>query len=227
MSEITRPNNRLLAALPPQTYQAVLPKLEKIKLKAGDRLYGPGDDFTHVYFVESGIVAILVVIDNDLTFQCCMVGDEGMIGVPVFLGIKTSGNRALVQCPGTAIRMKNTDFFEECSTNSEWSVLMREFTYSTIMHIALSAACNRFHNLEARFALWLLMTHDRLRSGEFIITQEFMSYMLGVRREAISKTAARFQERQLIGYSRGNFTILDRTGLEKIVCSCYEPIPAH
>ncbi|MEO6655340.1 MAG: Crp/Fnr family transcriptional regulator [Pyrinomonadaceae bacterium] len=221
MSEITKPNNRLLAALAPQTYQAVLPKLERIELNAGDTLYGPGDDFTHVYFVESGIVAMLVVIDNDLTFQCCMVGGEGMLGVPVFLGVKTSGNRAVVQCPGTAIRMKNTDFFEECSTNSEWSAIMREFTYSTIMHIALSAACNRFHNLEARLALWLLMTQDRLGSSEFKITQEFMSYMLGVRREAVSKIAASFQQHQLISYSRGDFTILDRKGLAKMVCSCY------
>lgn len=222
MSKSTKPKNKLLAALPIKAFQPLRPKFERIDLHVGDRLYDPGDDFTHVYFVESGIIAMLVIADQDSTLQCCMVGSEGMVGLPVFFGIKTAANRAVVQCPGTALRMKTTDFRNECADGDGWSSMMHQFAYKTLTQISLTAACNRFHGLDGRLARWLLMTRHRLGSDEFNITQEFMSYMLGVRREAISKAAGSFQDRSLIRYSRGNFSILDPKGLEAIACNCYQ-----
>lgn len=227
MSEIAKQKNRLLAALPRETYQRLLPKLERVELHAGDRLYDPGDDFTHVHFVESGILAMLIVADEASTLQCCMVGNEGMIGMPVFLGIKTSGNRALVQADGSAMRLKVADFRAECALQSKLHEAMQVFTHATIIQIARAAACNRFHSTEFRLARWLLMAHDRLKTDTFRITQEFMSYMLGVRREAVSKIATSFQNQNLIKYSRGDFSIIDRKGLEAIACNCYAVIAAN
>ena len=227
MYEDNRPANLMLGALSVRAYQNLLPKLERVELHAGERLYDMGDDFTHVHFVESGIIAMLVVTDKDSAQQCCMVGYEGMIGMPVFLGIKTSGNRAVVQASGTALRLRVDDFREECSIKPKLYEVMQLFTYATITQIARGSACNRFHSNETRLARWMLMAHDRLKSNSFRITQEFMSYMLGVRREAVSKIATSFQNQKLIKYSRGDFSILNRKGLEAISCNCYQVIAAN
>ena len=139
-----------------------------------------------------------------------MVGSEGMAALPVFLGVKVSKNRAVVQGVGFAQRMKVADFLKECSVSDELPRLLRLFTYSILMQIARSAVCNRFHPIESRMARWLLMTQDRMKSTEFKITQEFLSYMLGVRREAVNKAATGFQRRKLISYVRGQMSILNR-----------------
>jgi len=221
MSETTTSRNQLLAALPIKAYRRLLPKLERFELIFGAQLYNPGDAFTHAYFPESGIISMLAVTDNDSTLEVAMVGNDGMVGLPVYLGIKISDNRAVVQGDGCSFRITAADLVKECETGQDLSRIMRAFTYSIVMQIARSAVCNRFHGIESRLARWLLMTQDRMMSSEFKITQEFLSYMLGVRREAVSKAATGLQKQDIISYVRGNMSILDRQKLEAIVCNCY------
>ena len=151
-----------------------------------------------------------------------MVGREGMAPPPAFLNIKKSTWDARVQGDGSAHRMKLEDFLAECTASEDLSRVMKAFTYSVILQLTRAAICNRFHSTEARLARWLLMTRDRMRSDTFRVTQEFLSYMVGVRREAVNKAAGNFARRDLISYSRGEMTIDDRKGLRAIACNCYE-----
>lgn len=227
MSETTNCKNHLLAALPTKAYRRLLPKLERFELIFGARLYNPGDAFTHAYFPESGIISMLAVTEDNSSLEVAMVGNDGMVGLPVYLGIKVSDNRAVVQGVGFALRITAADLAKECETGQDLSRIMRAFTYSIVIQIARSAVCNRFHGIESRLARWLLMTQDRMMSSEFRVTQEFLSYMLGVRREAVSKTATGLQNQHIISYVRGNMSILDRQKLESIVCNCYGIILAR
>jgi len=222
MSPSSKSNNHLLAALPAKTYKDLFAKLERVDLNFGEIVYGPGDVLSHIYFVESGIVSMLAVIDAHSTLEVGMVGVEGMVGLPVFLGKKHSSNRAVVQGDGHALRIKAADFNAECGAGNGLSQVMLAFTYSILVQIARSAVCNRFHDIESRLARWLMMTQDRMRSTEFRITQDFLSYMLGVRREAVNKAATSLQQRKLISYVRGHMSVIDRKGLEALACNCYE-----
>ena len=221
MSETTKPANRLLAALPAKDYARLLLKLEEIPLTFAKTLYEPGDIIRHVYFPNSGIISLLSAVEERSLVEVGIVGNEGFVGVPVFLGVKTSNNCALVQGAGVALEMKTADFLAECENGGALPRLLQRYTHSLIMQISQSAACNRFHPIEARLARWLLMTSDRMESDEFQITQEFLSNMLGVRREGVSKSATQLQQNELINYSRGKITILNRAGLEAASCRCY------
>lgn len=224
MIEIQNPQNRLLAALPKKIFQKLLPKLELTTLVFGENIYKSGDIINHVYFPESGIVSLLSSVEENSTLEVGIVGNEGMVGLPVFLGVKTSNNYALVQGTGFSLRMSAESFLEECKNGGELSRVLQLFINSLLTQISQSAACNRFHEIESRLARWLLMTHDRMQANEFQITQEFLSNMLGVRREAVNKSALHLQQKQLISYSRGNLTILDRKELENVACNCYKII---
>lgn len=224
MIEIQNPQNRLLAALPKKIFQKLLPKLELTTLVFGENIYKSGDIINHVYFPESGIVSLLSSVEENSTLEVGIVGKEGMVGLPVFLGVKTSNNYALVQGTGFSLRMSAESFLEECKNGGELSRVLQLFINSLLTQISQSAACNRFHEIESRLARWLLMTHDRMQANEFQITQEFLSNMLGVRREAVNKSALHLQQKQLISYSRGNLTILDRKELENVACNCYKII---
>ena len=204
MSEIVRSANRLLAALPAKEYNRLLPKLREVPLTYTETVYEPGDVIRRVYFPISGIISLLSAVGERSLLEVGIVGNEGFVGLPVFLGVKTSGNRALVQGAGVALEMKTTDFLAECKNGGALPTLLQRYTHSLLTQISQSAVCNRFHAIEARLARWLLMTADRMGSNDFQITQEFLSNMLGVRREAVSKSATNFQQRQLISYSRGN-----------------------
>jgi len=221
MPETTKPNNRLLAALPAKEYQRLLPKLKEIPLIYTKTIYESDDIISRVYFPESGIVSLLSAVGERSLLEVGIVGNEGFIGLPVFLGVKTSNNRAIVQGAGVALEMKTSDFLAECNNGGALSRLLQRFTHSLLTQISQSAACNRFHEIEARLARWLLMTADRMASNEFQITQEFLSNMLGVRREGVSKAAASIQQNKLISYSRGKISVLDRAGLESAACRCY------
>ncbi len=221
MSQPVNQKNQLLAALPAKTYGRLLPKLERIGMTFGEQLYNPGDVFSHVYFPESGIISMLAVSDEASSLEVAMIGDDGMAGLPVFLGVKVAVDRAVVQGSGHAFRIKVADFIEECDSQGGMTQIMLGFTYSIILQIDRSAVCNRFHSIESRLARWLLLTQDRMKSSEFRVTQEFLSYMLGVRREAVNKAAKELQRRNLISYVRGTMTIVDRKELESIVCGCY------
>lgn len=227
MSETATPKNSLLAALPKKAYQQLLPKFERIELIFAEKIYNPGDVFSHVYFPESGIISLLAAVDDHLMLEVGIVGSEGMIGLPVFLGVKISNNFALVQGAGFALRMKAEDFIEECALGDELTRVLKRFTHSLMAQAAQSAACNRYHSIQSRMARWLLLTHDRMKMDKIHITQEFLSNMVGVRREAINKASRSFHDRGLISYNRGKLLILDLKGLKAIACNCYEVISKH
>jgi CRP-like cAMP-binding protein len=215
------PANRLLAALPKREYQRLLPNLEHFPLVFREILYEPGDPIRNVYFPTSGVVALLAAVEDRATLEVGLVGREGMVGVPIFMGVKTSRDRAVVQAAGGALRMKATAFRKECNTLRSLPRLLQRYTYLRLTHIAQGAACNRFHPVHARVARWLLTTHDRIGADEFHLTQEFLSNMLGVRREGVNKAASTLQQKRLISYNRGALTILNREGLEAVTCQCY------
>jgi CRP-like cAMP-binding protein len=213
--------NRLLAALPKKEYQRLLPELERVSLPFAEILYEPGDTIRHVYFPNDSIVSLLSVVAERSTLEVGIVGSEGMAGIPVFMGVGFSRNRALVQGAGTAMRMEAAALRAASEQTGALHRLLQRYTHSLLTQVSQAAACNRFHMVEARLARWLLMTHDRLRSDEFPLTQEFMSNMLGVRREGVNRAAGTLQQNKLISYSRGHLRVLDRAGLEAVSCECY------
>ncbi|MBA2733508.1 MAG: Crp/Fnr family transcriptional regulator, partial [Acidobacteria bacterium] len=183
-----------------------------------------GDTIPHVYFPNDSIISLLAAVENRSTLEVGIVGNEGIAGICVFLGMNTSRYQALVQGEGTAMRMKTAAFSKESAHTGALHRLLLRYTNSLMTQISQSAACNRFHTVNARLARWLLMTRDRMGSDEFRLTQEFMSKMLGVRREGVSVAAAALQKSELINYNRGNITILERRGLEAVACNCYKII---
>jgi CRP-like cAMP-binding protein len=214
--------NRLLAALPGKEYQRLRPHLETFTLSFGDILYEPSEIIQHVYFPNNGIVSLLSMVEERSTLEVGVVGNEGMVGIPVFLGASTSHNRALVQGGGTAMRMKAESLRNQVKQAGALPDLLLRYTHSLLGQISQAAACNRFHTVNARLARWLLMTYDRVRSDEFRLTQEFLSHMLGVRREGVTGAARALQQKKLIRYVRGQITILNRAGLEAASCKCYK-----
>jgi CRP-like cAMP-binding protein len=221
MSKTARPLNRLLAALPKTEFKLLFPKLELIPLVFNESIYEPGQEIKHVYFLESGIISLLSAVDVNSTLEVGIVGNEGLAGLPVFLGVTTSGNRAVVQGAGSAMRISASDFRAVSKNGTRLPQLIQRYVHSLLTQISQSAACNRYHLIEERLARWLLMTHDRMQTDQFQITQEFLSNMLGVRREAVNKAAGDLQRQKLISYSRGNLSINNRKGLEKAACPCY------
>ena len=219
--------NRLLAALPPTEYQRLLPELERVTLTFAEVIYEPGDKIRHVYFPSDSVVSLLATENNHAMLEVGMIGNEGMTGVSVFMGVDTSRTRALVQGAGAAVRMKSAVLRDEANQVSSLHRLLHRYTHSLLTQMSLSSACNRFHTLNSRLSRWLLMTHDRIGSDEFRLTQEFMSSMLGVRREGVNKVAGHLQRKQLISYSRGHVTVLNRKGLEEVSCDCYGTIRAE
>lgn len=214
--------NRLLAALPRRETQRLAAGLEPVTLTFGEVLYEPGEAIPHVYFPGDSLVSLLTLVDGRLALEIGMVGHEGMVGTPLALGVHVSPVRALVQGSGAALRMKSARFLKELRQSPQLQRALYRYTHALMAQVAQTAACNRFHVVEERLARWLLMTQDRVRSDEFRLTQEFLSHMLGVRREGVTKAAGQLQKRKLIEYSRGNIRIIDRRGLEAASCSCYQ-----
>jgi CRP-like cAMP-binding protein len=214
-------SNRLLAALPTKEYERLNSKLEPFILNYGDNIFSTGALIKHVYFPNSGIVSLLSAVDERSLLEVGIVGREGMVGLPLFLGVKRSMTRALVQGSGNAMRLTSAAFNVECELGGELPVVLRRFTHSLMSQISQSAVCFRFHSVEQRLARWLLMTSDRIGSNDFPLTQEFLSNMLGVRREAVNKSAVEFHSRGLINYSRGQIKIIDRRKLKQAACKCY------
>lgn len=220
------PANRLLAALPAREYQRLLPELEQVTLGFAQILYSPGDTIRHVYFPNNSIVSLLAAEPHHASLEVGMIGNEGMTGISVFMGVPTSRTLALVQGAGSAVRMKAATLRRESDHVGAFHVLLHRYAHSLLTQMSLSSACNRFHTLNSRLARWLLMTQDRIGADQFRLTQEFMSNMLGVRREGVNKAAGELQRKKLVRYSRGQMAVLDRAGLEKISCACYAIIKA-
>ena len=218
MSDSNRSPNRILSALSCEEYDKLQPKLERIPLTYNDNIYEPGEVIHYVYFPESGIVSLLSSVDDDSTLEIGLVGSEGIVGLPVFLGVRSSVNTAVVQGAGMAMRMATLDFANDGDGLSPYIL---RYMHALLTQVTQSAACNRFHTIKARLARWLLMTHDRMNSDRFRMTQEFLSNMIGVRREAVNKAANALQQEGIITYSRGNLLISDRPALENAACNCY------
>jgi len=216
--------NELLAALPKKEYQSLQSHLEEIPLVFEEILYKPAVVISDVYFPNSGVISLLAGVDERATVEVGLVGKEGILGLAIFMGRNASQNRAVVQGTGSAMKMKATAFRRECNNGGALPRLLQRYTYSLLTQITQSAVCNQFHSVEARLARWLLMTHDRMASDEFQLTQEFLSNMLAVRRECVNKAAGKLQKRNLIAYTRGHMKVLDRAGLEATACGCYEII---
>jgi len=213
--------NHVLAALPRLAYRRMLTGLEAIQLNYGQVLYEPEGRIHHVYFPVDSLVSLLTAVDKTRTLEVGMVGNEGMVGMPMALGIGVSAVRALVQGSGTAMRMTAKRFRREFSKNPLLQRALFRYTHLLMAQVSQTAACNRFHEAEARLARWLLMTSDRLHAANFLLTHEFLAHMLGVRRVGITNAAGILQRKNLIDYSRGNIRILDRKGLEAAACPCY------
>jgi len=213
--------NSLLAALPRKEYQRLLSRLEPVKLTFGEVLYEPGKPIRHVYFPTDSLVSLLTLVEGHMALEIGLVGREGMLGIPVALGIKDSPVRALVQGTGTALRMTSPHFRSEYEKCGLLRGELNRYIHERIVQITQTAACNRFHPVEGRLARWLLMTRDRMRSNQFRLTQELLGNMLGVLRVAVTNAAGDMQRRKLISYSRGNISILDGDGLEAAACRCY------
>ena len=216
--------NQLLAALPKKEYQALQSHLEEVPLVFEEILYKPTVVISDVYFPNSGVISLLAGLNERATLEVGQVGKEGLLGLAIFMGVNASQNRAVVQGAGSAMKMKATAFRRECNNGGALPRLLQRYTYSLLTQITQSAVCNQFHSVEARLARWLLMTHDRIASDEFQLTQEFLSNMLAVRRECVNKAAGKLQKLNLISYSRGRLKVLDRAGLEKTACGCYDII---
>ena len=219
--------NRLLATLPKNEYKRLLPKLKKVSLVLGEELYEPGVAIKYVYFPNDSIISLISQMSETSWLEVGMVGNEGMAGLPVFMGVNSSSTGALVQGSGTAMRMSSAAVRAESNRFGSLHRLLHRYSHSLLTQISQTSVCNRIHLVNARLARWLLMTNDRLGINEFPLTQEFLSTMLGVRREGVSKAAGALQAAKLIRYSRGMITILNRRGLEAKSCDCYTIIKAE
>jgi CRP-like cAMP-binding protein len=219
--------NHLLASLPPADYARMLSGFEHVELRYGEVLYEPGDPMNAVYFPGNCLVSLLTLVEGHRALEVGLVGREGMIGARLALGAATSTVRALVQGTGTAMRMSSPRFLREFRRCPALQRALFQFTDTLMIQISQTAACNRFHMVEARLARWLLMTAERMASAEFHLTHEFLADMLGVRREGVTVAASTLQRRNLISYRRGDITILDTPGLEATSCSCYRYVQSQ
>lgn len=216
--------NRLLAALPRKDYKKLLPFLEPVKMTFEEVLYEAHAPIRHVYFPMDCFVSMLTTVESQRAAEVGLIGAEGMVGLPVALGVAVSPFRAVVQGGGTAMRMKLADFRREFGASTALRRELFLFTHLLMIQIAQTAACNRFHPVEQRMARWLLMTRDRVNSSEFRITQKFLALMLGVQRAGVSVAGGSLQKRKLIAYRRGLVTILDQRGLAAAACGCYKTV---
>ena len=224
VSSYTTASSELLGALPKGELKKLMPDLETVNLAFGQVLHQPHQRIEHVYFPVNAMVSLLTSVDADRAAESALVGPEGMVGVAVALGMAASPFLAIVSVGGQGMRMKASALRQHVARRP---VLQREllrYTGLLMAQVAQTAACNRFHLVTERMARWLLTTRDRVHSGEFRITQEFLARMLGVRRVGVTEAAMSLQQRKLIAYNRGNMVILDHRGLTAAACSCYKVV---
>lgn len=217
-----KPQNRLLAALPRVVSRRMLSTCKAVELEFGSVLYEPDARIRQVYFPTSGFVSLMIPVDGTTNLEVGLIGNEGMLGVPLILGVDVSPLRALVQGAGQAWQMTADDFSRELDRSTTLRTALLRYLQVRMCQLAQTAACTRFHVVEERLARWLLMTHDRAHQNHFHVTHVFLAYMLGVRRVGVTKAANALQQRKLISHHRGKVTILDRAGMEAASCACYQ-----
>ncbi|HEX9184951.1 MAG TPA: Crp/Fnr family transcriptional regulator [Burkholderiales bacterium] len=215
--------NGLLAALPRQTYLRLLTEMELVPLTRGQVLYQPGERIQHVYFPNDAVVSLLAVLELK-ALEVCLVGREGMVGIPLVLGAERASARAMVQGTGTALRMKAASFRDELERCVPLQRELQRYAHVKLLQARQAAGCSRFHRVEERLAYWLLMAHDRTTASGLQLTHELLADMLGVRRVGVTNAAGELQRRGLIEYHRGDIRVRDRKGLEAAACSCYRTV---
>jgi CRP-like cAMP-binding protein len=213
--------NRLLAALPQPEWQRWSPELEPVELPLGQVLYESGARMSYVTFPTTAIVSLLYVLEDGGSAEIAVVGNEGIVGISLFMGGETTPSRAVVQSAGHGYRMKARHMLDEFNRAGPAMHLLLRYTQALITQMAQTAVCNRHHSLDQQLCRWLLLSLDRLQGNELVMTQELIANMLGVRREGVTEGALKLQKAGLIRYSRGRISVLDRGGLEQRTCECY------
>jgi CRP-like cAMP-binding protein len=213
--------NRLLAALPPEQFERLAPRLERIPMLLGETLYEPGGQLQHVYFPTTAIVSLLYTMESGASAEIAGVGNEGVLGIALFMGGDTTPSSAVVQTAGHGYRLPGRTLKDEFSRGGPMQRLLLRYTQALLTQMCQTAACNRHHSIEQQLCRWLLLTLDRLPSNELIMTQEQIASALGVRREGITEAAGKLQRAGIINYRRGHIAVLERPGLEASACECY------
>jgi CRP-like cAMP-binding protein len=216
--------NHLLSALPAVEYKRLVSSLQPVTFRLGEVLYESGGLLNHVYFPTTAVVSLLYAMEDGKTAEMGLTGNDGVVGVALFLGGNTTPNRAVVQIAGNAFQMDAATLRQEFARGGSFQHLLLNYTQALITQISQTAVCNRLHSVEQRLCRWLLMSHDRANSDELPMSQEFISNMLGGRRESVTVAARRLQDAGLIRYVRGHITVLDRKRLEATVCECYRVV---
>jgi CRP-like cAMP-binding protein len=213
--------NHLLACLPETEWRRWLPELERVEMPLGQVLYESGGTLSHVYFPTTAIVSLLYVMENGASAEIAVVGNEGIVGISLFMGGDSTSSRAVVQSAGLGLRLKAQVMKDDFNRAGPVLHLLLRYTQALITQMAQTAVCNRHHSLDQQLCRWLLLSLDRLQGNELVMTQELIANMLGVRREGVTEGALKLQQAGLIRYARGHISVLDRDGLEKRTCECY------
>jgi len=216
--------NRLLAALPAEDYERLRPNLREVAFSLGEVVYEFGGELDYVFFPTNSIVSLLYTMENGDSAEMGLTGNEGVVGIALFMGGGTMPNRAVVQSAGGALRMKAKILKDEFARGGRFQQLLLRYTQALITQISQTAVCNRLHSVEQQLCRWLLLSHDRLNTDELVMTQELIADMLGVRREGVTVAAGRLQDAGAISYVRGHIQILSRPKLEETVCECYQVV---
>jgi CRP-like cAMP-binding protein len=214
-------SNRLLAALPDAEWKRWLPQLEPVDMPLGQVLYEPGSRLAHVYFPTTSIVSLLYVMEDGASAEIAVVGNEGIVGISLFMGGESTPSRALVQSAGKGLRLRADVMLQEFNRAGPVLHLLLRYTQALITQMAQTAVCNRHHSVDQQLCRWLLLSLDRLDTNDLVMTQELIANMLGVRREGVTEAAGHLQHAGLIHYRRGHITVIDRAGLEQRTCECY------
>lgn len=219
--------NRLITRLPDEIKSSFLAQLELVELELGQVIYESGDEMNYVYFPTTAIVSLLYVMESGASAEIAVVGNDGIVGIAVFMGGISALNRGVVQSKGLAYRMSASKLKAEFNKHGALMILLLRYTQALITQMSLTAVCNRHHSIEQQLCRWLLLSLDRLASNELHMTQELIANMLGVRREGVTVAACALQKQGVIEYSRGRITVLDRPKLEAISCECYAAVKAE
>ena len=218
------PQNHILAALPAADLARLSVGIEPVRMPLGRVLYESGDKMPHMYFPTNSIVSLLYVMENGASAEIAIVGNEGVVGVSLFMGGETTPSRALVQSAGQAFRVPSKVLKEEFRRGGPLQHVLLRYTQALITQMSQTAVCNRHHSVAQQFCRWLLMSLDRLATNELTMTQKLIANMLGVRREGVTEAAGKLQKLGLIEYHRGRIIVLDRAGVEKEACECYQVV---
>lgn len=216
--------NHLIAALPADEFIRLKPNLEPVSLALGEVIYESGEQLEYIYFPTTAIISLLYIMENGLTAEIGMAGNDGLVGIALYMGGSTTPSRAVVQSAGNAFRMRSRALNDEFSLGGVFQKVLLRYTQSLMTQISQTAVCNRLHSVEQQLCRWLLINHDLLQTNKLIMTHDLIANMLGVRREGVSIAAGNLQKKGLIKYVRGTITMLDREALEHSACECYRVV---